>query len=176
MRAVVVGGGSWGSVFAGLLAARGHDTWLACRDAEQARVIGETGHNPRYLTRVDLRGVRAEALADAPLAEADLIVLAVPSSAFAGVAAALPPGPPVLVLTKGLDPASGKRLSELVAGRPVAVLSGPNHAEEIGQGLPAASVIASPDDELARRLQHELISPTFRVYVNADVVGVVEEE
>jgi glycerol-3-phosphate dehydrogenase (NAD(P)+) len=52
------------------------------------------------------------------------------------------------------------------------VLSGPNHAEEISQGLPAAAVLASEDDQLATRLQHEIISPRFRVYVNSDVVGV----
>ena len=57
MRVVVVGGGSWGSVFAALLAERGHDVTLACRDPEQAQGIAETGHNPRYLTTVDLRDV-----------------------------------------------------------------------------------------------------------------------
>ncbi len=54
----------------------------------------------------------------------------------------------------------------------MAVLSGPNHAEEIGAGLPAAAVIASEDEKLALTLQEELISPRFRVYVNTDVVGV----
>ena len=52
----------------------------------------------------------------------------------------------MLSLTKGLDPATGERLSTLVAGRPVAVLSGPNMAEEIARGLPGAAVIASEDD------------------------------
>ena len=83
-----------------------------------------------------------------------------------------PPPAPVLILTKGLDPASGRRLSELVEGRPVAVLSGPNHAEEIGQGLPAATVVASEDEGLARELQHAIVTPLFRVYVNSDLVGV----
>jgi glycerol-3-phosphate dehydrogenase (NAD(P)+) len=77
-----------------------------------------------------------------------------------------------LSLTKGLDPATGGRLSTLVRDRPVAVLSGPNFAEEIGQGLPAAAVIASEDEELAERLQREINSLIFRVYVNRDLVGV----
>jgi glycerol-3-phosphate dehydrogenase (NAD(P)+) len=59
-----------------------------------------------------------------------------------------------------------------VEDRPVAVLSGPNHAEEIAEGLPAAAVIASEDEALGVRLQHELISPRFRVYFNTDLVGV----
>ncbi len=173
MKVCVVGGGSWGSAFAALLAARGHEVSLACRDAAQAAIIGETGRNPRYLTEIDLSRVRACALAEAPLENADLVVLAVPSRAFAEVVSALPAdGGPLLILTKGLDPATGKRLSELVEGRPKAALSGPNHAEEIGQGLPAATVVASDDLELAVQLQHELISPAFRVYASDDLVGV----
>jgi glycerol-3-phosphate dehydrogenase (NAD(P)+) len=173
VEAVVVGGGSWGSVFAALLAERGHDVTLACRDAEQAAAIAATGRNPRYVRDLDLRGVRAVPLADGPLAAAEAVVVAVPSRAFRDVVGALPPGDaPVLSLVKGLDPTSGGRLSRVVSSRPVAVLSGPNHAEEIAAGLPAAAVIASDDEGLARRLQHAIHSPRFRVYVNTDLVGV----
>jgi glycerol-3-phosphate dehydrogenase (NAD(P)+) len=170
MRATVIGGGSWGTAFARLLAERGHEVTLACRDPEQARAIAETRHNPRYLIDVDLGAVRAVALPDLP--EADLFVMAVPSEAFAEVAAALPEGPPVLSLTKGLDPATGDRLSTLLAGRRVAMLSGPNFAAEIAAGLPGAAVIASEDEELATWLQHEINSLIFRVYVNPDLTGV----
>ena len=169
MRAVVVGGGSWGSAFACLLRERGHEVALACRDPEQARAIAETGRNPRYLTSVDLRDVTA--VHEAP-AGADLYVLAVPSRAFGDVAGALPAGGAALSLTKGIDPATGERLSTLVRDRPVAVLSGPNMAEEVLAGLPAVSVIASEDLELARLLQRELSCLAFRVYVNDDLVGV----
>ena len=78
----------------------------------------------------------------------------------------------MLSLTKGLDPETGNRLSTLLSDRPAAVLSGPNFAEEIGHGLPAAAVIASEDAALAEWLQDELNSLTFRVYVNTDLVGV----
>jgi glycerol-3-phosphate dehydrogenase (NAD(P)+) len=172
VETVVVGGGSWGSVFSTLLRDRGHNVTLGCRDPEQARVMRATGHNPRYLTDVDLSGVEATAIDAAPLHRADLVVIAVPSRAFAEVAASLPGRAPVLILTKGLDPGSGRRLSELVEGRGVAVLSGPNHAEEIALGLPAATVVASRDPTLAVDLQNALISATFRVYVNDDLVGV----
>jgi glycerol-3-phosphate dehydrogenase (NAD(P)+) len=60
----------------------------------------------------------------------------------------------------------------VIHDRPVAVLTGPNHAEEIAAGLPAAAVVASEDEALAVRLQDELMSPRFRVYVNTDLVGV----
>jgi glycerol-3-phosphate dehydrogenase (NAD(P)+) len=172
VKVVVVGGGSWGTAFAALLRDHGHDVTLACRDPEQARAIEETGHNPRYLTTTDLRGVRPVTIEEAPVAEADLVVLAVPSRAFAEVAEALPGSAPALILTKGLDPATGNRLSTRVQGRPVAVLSGPNMAEEIAQGLPSATVIASEDRELAERLQEAINSMVFRVYVNDDLVGV----
>src|SRR5215210_1928616 len=172
MNFVVVGGGSWGTAFACLLRERGHDVTLACRDPEHARAINETGRNPRYLTHVDLRGIEAATIDEAPLAEADVIALAVPSRAFADVAAALPGSAPVLSLTKGLDPATGTRLSTRVTGRPVAVLSGPNMAEEVAAGLPSATVIASEDRELAERLQDATNSLVFRVYVNDDLVGV----
>ena len=168
----MVGGGSWGSAFACVLRDRGHAVTLACRDAEQARAIAETGRNPKYLTYASLHGIAATTTEAAPVAEADLVVVAVPSRAFGDVVAALPGHGPTLSLTKGLDPASGERLSTLVRDRPVAVLSGPNFAEEIAQGLPAAAVIASADGLLAGRLQHAVNSATFRVYVNPDPVGV----
>jgi glycerol-3-phosphate dehydrogenase (NAD(P)+) len=172
MRVVVVGGGSWGTAFACLLRDRGHDVALACRDPEQARAIDETGRNPRYLRDVDLQGIDAAPIGDAPLADTELVVLAVPSRAFAEVAASLPGSAPVLSLTKGLDPASGERLSTRVEGRPVAVLSGPNMAEEVAAGLPSATVIASEDRALADELQRAINSMVFRVYVNDDLVGV----
>jgi glycerol-3-phosphate dehydrogenase (NAD(P)+) len=172
MRTVVVGGGSWGSAFACVLRDRGHDVTLACRDPEQARAIAETGRNPRYLTGASLRGIAAAPISEAPVAEAELIVLAVPSRAFAEVVAVLPGRAPVLSLAKGLDPATGERLSTLVRDRPVAVLSGPNFAGEIAAGLPAAAVIASDDGFLAGQLQHAINSMAFRVYVNPDPVGV----
>ena len=172
MKAVVVGAGSWGTAFARLLADRGHEVTLASRDPEQARVIAETGRNPRYLANTSLAGVDATTIPEAPSAEADVVVVAVPSRAFAGVVDELPGAAPVLSLTKGLDPGSGERLSTLVRDRPVAVLSGPNFAEEVAQGLPGAAVIASEDDALAVELQHAINSLVFRVYVNPDVVGV----
>jgi glycerol-3-phosphate dehydrogenase (NAD(P)+) len=105
VRAVVVGAGAWGTTFADLLAERGHEVVLA-------------GRRPP-----------AVPIEEAPLAEAELVCVAVPSRAFREVVDALPGAAPRLILTKGLDPSTGKRLSEVVRDAPVAVLSGPNHAE-----------------------------------------------
>jgi glycerol-3-phosphate dehydrogenase (NAD(P)+) len=161
VNAIVVGAGSWGTAFSRLLADRGHDVTLAA-----------TGRNPRYLTQVDLSDVRATTVGQVSYEASDVIVLAVPSKAFGETARALRGDAPVLSLTKGLDPETGERLSTLVRGRSVAVLSGPNMAEEIAAGLPTAAALASEDGALAHRLQAEINSLTFRVYVNPDLVGV----
>jgi glycerol-3-phosphate dehydrogenase (NAD(P)+) len=172
VNVVVVGAGAWGTAFACVLAARGHDVTLAGRDPNQAREIEATGHNPRYLPTADLSAVTATTIDQAPFDEAALVVVAVPSAAFADVVLGLRGSAPVLSLTKGLDPATGARLSTLVEGRPVAVLSGPNFAEEVAEGLPSAAVIASDDHVLALRLQEAVNSLAYRVYVNEDLVGV----
>lgn len=156
MKAVVVGGGSWGAAFAKLLRERKHDVTLAVRDA----------------TREYPYGLQPTAVEDAPFEEAELVVVAVPSRAFREVVEAIPGRAPILSLTKGLDPSTGERLSTLVGDRPVAVLSGPNMAEEVAAGLPGATVIASEDEALALELQEAVNSLAFRVYVNADLTGV----
>ena len=169
MKIVVVGAGSWGTAFACLLRDNGHDVTLAARDAAQVDVINATGRNPRYAQTANLAGIVAAPIPDAPFAAAELVVVAVPSRVFGDVVAALPGDAPLVSLTKGLDPATGARLSTLVSGRPVAVLSGPNIAEEIVRGLPAAAVVASDDLELAVRLQVAVHSVLFRVYVSDDM-------
>jgi glycerol-3-phosphate dehydrogenase (NAD(P)+) len=144
VNAVVVGGGAWGSAFAQLLAGRGHDVTVATR------------------ATID----------EAPYEGADLVVLAVTSSAFREVLGHVRGRAPVLSLVKGLDPETGERLSTLVRDRAVAVLSGPNMAEEVAAGLPGATVIASEDEGLALQLQEAITSSTFRVYTNSDLIGV----
>ena len=168
----MIGCGSWGTAFSVVLRDRGHEVTLACRDPDQAAQIAATGRNPGYLSHIDLTGIAATTVAAAPVAEANLAVVAVPSAAFGVTVAALPGNCPILSLTKGLDPATGNRLSTLVTDRPVAVLSGPNIAEEISRGLPAAAVVASEDQALAMQIQLAINSVAFRVYVNDDVAGV----
>jgi glycerol-3-phosphate dehydrogenase (NAD(P)+) len=144
VKIVVVGAGAWGTAFAGVLRGRGHEVTLVGR------------------TSID----------EAPYEDAELVALAVPSVSFRDALGRVRGDAPVLSLTKGLDPETGDRLSTLVRDRPVAVLSGPNMAEEVAAGLPGATVIASEDDSLARSLQEAVNSSTFRVYVNDDLIGV----
>jgi glycerol-3-phosphate dehydrogenase (NAD(P)+) len=181
VRVFVVGCGSWGTAFGRLLALQGHAPTLVCRDAAQAEAIERHRRNPRHLYDVELpETLGACALDGADMADADLVALAVPSRAFAEAAAVVVPcageRAALLSMTKGLDPGSRRRLSEILAelaepGR-VAVLSGPNHAEEVARDQPTASVVASENAELARTLQRELSGRTMRVYASRDVVGV----
>jgi glycerol-3-phosphate dehydrogenase (NAD(P)+) len=144
VKAVVVGGGAWGSAFATLLTERGHDVTVAVR------------------MTID----------EAPYEQADVVVMAVPSSSFREALGHVRGQAPILSLVKGLDPESGERLSTLVSGRPVAVLSGPTMAEEVAAGLPGAAVIASDDESLVLFLQEAITSTAFRVYTNHDLIGV----
>jgi glycerol-3-phosphate dehydrogenase (NAD(P)+) len=118
---------------------------------------------------------------DAALGDAGrLIVLAVPSAharaSLRRVAPVLAPGVPVLSVVKGIEAGTQARVSEIVAeeapGRAVAALSGPNLAAEVAAGRPAGSVVASPDAGLASDVAALLGSDRFRVYTNADLVGV----
>lgn len=181
-RVAVLGGGSWGTAFAVLAARRGAAVRLVCRAPDQALRMARDRVNPAYLPGVRLpEGIEVTHMDDpGSVAGAGLVVAAVPSRSVAHVAAGLRgrlvAGAGVLSLTKGLDPTSGRRLSEVWAEAlgpevPFALLSGPNHAEEVAEGQPTAAVVAG-DPALARAVQALLNGSTFRVYVNDDLVGV----
>lgn len=177
----IVGGGSWGTALAATLARRGIASRLWVRNPELAELIRSKRENPWYLPGIPLPAPVAPTpiLAQA-LDGAGLVVMVVPSSAFASVVEAarsrLRPALPVLSATKGLDPSGARRMSEILAelapASPVAVLSGPTFAREVALGRPTAAVVASTSEDLAVRLQRMLAAPEFRLYTNRDVVGV----
>jgi glycerol-3-phosphate dehydrogenase (NAD(P)+) len=182
MRVAVVGAGSWGTAFATLVGNRGVEATLICRRPEAAEQIARERRNDRYLPGVALPdAVRVSHLAaEAPFDGAEIVVLAVPSRATAEtvdwLVPRLRPGVGLLSLTKGLDPQTGGRLSEVWRARcapstPFAMLSGPNHAEEVVAGQPTATVVAG-DAGLCESVQHLLNGRRFRVYVNDDLLGV----
>lgn len=181
MNIAVIGCGSWGTAFARLMANEGHEVLLVCRDPEQTAAINTYHRNPRYLFDIALpENLVAGDFERADLSGADVVAIAVPSRAFAevvdGIGERMAPGAVLLSMTKGLDPDTGLRLSEIAAvqvGKErVAVLSGPNHAEEVARDFPTASVVAAADIELARTLQAAVSSRLLRVYASRDVVGV----
>ena len=181
-RVVVMGAGAWGCTFAQVAALAGSEVTLVCHTAAQAGTLGATRHDARHLGDVALpQSVHVTHVDDPAWADgATLAVIALPSRAISTeaprIAAALPAGCGVLSLTKGLEPGTGRLLSAvwrdaLGPGVPFAVLSGPNHAEEIAAGQPAAAVV-SGDLALAELVQATVSGPAFRVYVNGDLAGV----
>jgi glycerol-3-phosphate dehydrogenase (NAD(P)+) len=178
VKAAVLGGGSWGTALACLLARKGVDTVLWTRDEESARRMRAARVNERYLPGVE---IPREVLVTGCLEDGrglDL-VLAVPTRAqreVARAAAALGPVPRALCAAKGYEPGTRRRMSEVLrealGTAAVAVLAGPSHAEEVGRRIPTSVVVSSEDDACARRFQDLLLDPTFRVYTNPDLLGV----
>ncbi|MFA5867570.1 MAG: NAD(P)H-dependent glycerol-3-phosphate dehydrogenase [Actinomycetota bacterium] len=184
MRIAVIGAGSWGTATAGLLAKKGHDVRLWALEKEVAAGINEKHRNPMYLSDMplpkDLNATNdmAEALADA-----DAAVMVVVSHAMREVIEKAKPhmGRETIIVsqTKGVENVSFMRMTEVIedvlgsaARRRLAVLSGPNHAEEVGKEVPSATVIAAYDREVAKTLQEAYMTPYFRVYTNPDLIGV----
>jgi glycerol-3-phosphate dehydrogenase (NAD(P)+) len=160
----------------------GHDVALWSHNAQVAREINEGHANTRYLPGCSLpAGVAAHTELGAALRGCEAAVFVVPSSHLRATAAAAAPhlgaDVPVAVLTKGIEIGTSKLMTEVVAdelGGPgrVAALSGPNHAEEVARDLPAAAVIAAPNETVGAFFQQAFHTDLFRTYVTLDVVGV----
>ncbi len=177
----VAGAGSFGTALCSLLGSKGLPVALWCHSPRDAEAINATHRNPRRLSGAELEHVHASGDLSACVDGARALVVAVPSFAVADlardVAGRLAPDVPVLLLSKGLDAATGRLLPELVGeilGRPerIALLSGPNHAEELVRGAYAGAVVASADHECAAFFQRLVSCAFFRIYTSADVAGV----
>ena len=178
-RVAVIGAGSWGTAVAAIAASR-TSTVLWARRPELADDITTRHCNSAYLPDVPLPStLTGTSSLEEAVADADVVVMGVPSHGFRDILTAARPflraGVPVLSLAKGVEQQTLKRMTEVVVdvvpGRPTGVLTGPNLAKEIVAGQPAASVVATTDDALSGELQQLLSTDVFRVYTNPDVVG-----
>jgi glycerol-3-phosphate dehydrogenase (NAD(P)+) len=181
VRVAILGGGSFGTALAAHMARSGHAVRLWLRDPHVARGVNEKRENPRYLPGVPLPpGIVATPAMGEALAEAEVAFMAVPSASFRAVCRAigeaLPAGAILVSATKGIEPETLKRMTEVVEdempGRRSAALSGPSFAEEVAREQPTAVVVASSRPEVAEGVQRAVASRTFRVYSSDDVVGV----
>jgi glycerol-3-phosphate dehydrogenase (NAD(P)+) len=179
IRVAVVGAGSWGTTVA-TLACRNTPTVLWCRRDELAEQINTEHRNGDYLADFELpEQLAATADLEEAVSQTDLLVMGVPSLGFRAmleqVKPYLRPWVPVVSLAKGLELDTRLRMSQIIEevlpGRPVGVLTGPNLAKEILSGHAAASVIAMDDHNVARAIQDLFSTDLFRVYVNEDVLG-----
>lgn len=177
----VLGAGSWGTALAALIARNGHPTALWGRDAEALQAMQARHENARYLPGIALpESLRATADLCEAMADAGLVLVAVPSHAFAETLRALAPlrrpGAGVAWATKGFEPGSGRFLHEVareVLGEDVAlaVVTGPSFAKEVAQGLPTALTVHAEPAAFAQQVAGVLHGPTFRAYTGEDMLG-----
>ena len=181
-KIAVFSAGSWGTAFSVVLGDAGNDVTLWARREEVVQAINVRRENTEYLPGVELPAtVTATADAEQAAADADVVVLTVPSQSLRETLTTWAPTIPekaVLVsLMKGVELGSLKRMSEVIAevtgasAERIAVVSGPNLAKEIARREPAASVVACPDEDVAKRLQGMFHTAAFRPYTSTDVLG-----
>lgn len=183
MRAGILGAGSWGTALGLILARNGHEVVLWAHDPAVARGIREAHRNPRYLSRFPLPpAVDATGSLEEALAGTQVVVCATPSHGVREVARAtrphVPDGALLISGTKGIEIATGARMSEVIeselgAGRArdLVVLSGPSFALELAQGLPTAMAAASRSPVRAAECQSLFQNEHLRIYTQSDVVG-----
>jgi len=177
----VIGAGGWGSALAQLLSSRGVPVTLWAHEPAQAGEINTAHTNRKFLPGVTLNPQVRATTSMEEAARADLFVMVPPSKFLPDVARQLgqtgaSAGAPIVCCTKGLEHRSGRLMTQVLAeifpGNPVAALSGPNHAEEVARGTPAAAVVAADDHDLAARIRDFFNTGSFRAYSVDDVAGV----
>ena len=176
----VVGLGGWGIALSILLHRRGHAVAVWGHPTSGVDDVAASRTSGRFLPGVTIPAPIAISGSPDALRDARLLVLAVPTQHIRGVlgtlGAAWPAGVPVVSVAKGIEMGTGLPPTGVVravlGGAPLAVLSGPSHAEEVARGLPASVVAASEDASLAKRVQDAFMGERFRVYTSADVAGV----
>ena len=180
-RIAILGAGGMGTALALLFGKTRAHVALWCRTQERAETLLRERVNQRYLPGVRIpESVVITADAPAALDGVSLVVTAVPSSflraVLEGLARKFSSPVPFLSVVKGIENDTFFRPSQIIVeitgDRPVAVLSGPSHAEEIARGLPASVVVAGPSEVLNQAIQRQLSHEVFRVYTNPDAIGV----
>jgi glycerol-3-phosphate dehydrogenase (NAD(P)+) len=183
MKISMIGAGSWGTAMVRLLAARNDNVWLYARNPETARRMADVRENEAYLPGVKIpESVHITSDLEEAAAGAECVILCTPAGAAEktaeSIAPFLMPGVTVASASKGLANDAGQRITEVIGEKLAAktnrivVISGPNHAEEVGRGLPAATVAAGTEPEAVALIQDIFMGPVFRVYRSDDIVGV----
>ena len=187
MKIAVIGGGSWGTALAQLLAGKGFEVSMLVRQQHVADAIMSTRMNSAYLPGVRLsENVSATTEARAALTGTDYILMCVPCQFFRQVMKDLKPlmqelmpdGPVIIAANKGIEVDTGKTVSEIVEEElgdihaRFAMLSGPSFAAEVVRGLPTVIVMGCTEVALGKELRETFSTEAFRVYSSTDVRGV----
>jgi len=184
MKVAVLGSGAWGTALAISFAPR-HEVTLWARDAQQIEAMRGSRRNQRYLPDIVLPAeLRLSSDLDAALADAELLIVAVPVSGLratlleiAGRFSQGAQSPAVIWLCKGFESGTSLFPHQIVtdilpANFPRGVLSGPSFAQEVARSQPTALTLASSDGEFAQRTAKALHHSRLRIYSSTDVVGV----
>ena len=183
MKIAMIGAGGWGTAMMISLAGRHDDLVMYCRNPERAAAISKSRENKDYLPgcRIPVN-VRITSDLEKAVSNAGCVILCTPSQVVESMAEKITPwlmkDAVVVCASKGLADKEGHRLSEVITEKvkgitnKIVALSGPNHAEEVGQGLPCATVAASAVPEAVQVVQDLFMSPVFRVYRSDDIRGV----
>ena len=183
MKVSVMGAGSWGTVFAMILADNGCDVMLWSRSHQIAQEINAQHTNRAYHENLELpESIMATTDSQIALSGSELVILATPSQTMRNNleqwGSQIPPEAIAVSLIKGIELGTTKRMSEViseVAGLTpdrIAVLSGPNLAHEIADREPAAATVACVNEDSARKVQDACTTEYFRPYYDTDVLGV----
>ena len=177
----IIGAGSWGTALALLLHGKKIPVTLWGHDERHVLDIVNSHENTAYLPGIEVpKEILMTALLG-DLSECDLLLLVTPSKAVREVAARLSAsgvreGAVLLSCTKGVERGRGLRMSEVIAehfpAHPLAVLSGPSHAEEVARKMPTCVVLGCGDGGIAQKLQRAFTAPFFRAYTSDDIPGV----
>lgn len=180
-KIMILGGGSWGTALASLLAKNKEEVFFWVRNKEQFKLIKETRENKKYLPNIKIPDtVKVVNSYREAIDICNIVVLAIPSQNIRGLLVELKDylsnSTLVVNVSKGIEQKTLKTISEvckeIIPNNPYIVLSGPSHAEEVGKDLPTTVVAASENKNHAKKIQEIFTSNTFRVYTNEDVKGV----
>ena len=180
-KAAVLGAGSWGTALSVALADRGLAVSLYGNEPSIRDEVNSAHRNSRYLPEVDLPPAIRATTEITEVKDAPLILLVVPSQVARIVltqlhSVGLPASTILVNCTKGIDPGSGKLMHELIEEffpeNPVAVLSGPSHAEEVAKRIATLVTVGATDPDIATKVQEVFTLPWFRTYTSTDVVGI----
>ncbi|MBS4534214.1 NAD(P)H-dependent glycerol-3-phosphate dehydrogenase [Clostridium sp. D2Q-14] len=177
----ILGGGSWGTALAVLLAKKGTHVDLWVRNKDKEIDINRTRENIKYLPGIVLpNNINITSDIEKTIYNKDIILLAIPTHGIRDtlklIKDKLKRNQIIVNVAKGIEIESLKRISdvvsEIIPSSRYAILSGPSHAEEVAKDIPTAVVVASKSKEVAEYVQEFFMTPKFRVYTNPDVIGV----
>lgn len=181
IKVAFLGGGSFATALSHLLSKKGYKTVIWARNIDVVKDINTNKKNTKYLPNVTLEGdISATTDMREALKDATYVIIAVSSHSIREVAKKASPyikkDVRVINVAKGIEEGSYKLLTEVIEeelpNNPVAVLSGPSHAEEVGDEIPTTVVASAKNMALAEEIQDLFMTSYFRVYTNDDLVGV----